>query len=318
VSSGNWNPKKALAYLSYFCLKTDLASKILEHSMNMKLYEYLSSKADDPSTQGARKTIEKDKEKNPSLYEKCSLPATWLSNVPLHSYHDVPMHLYSGLVKAVMKLTVAVLKRRGMFGSLLTAVARGNFNSYDKMNLPWFPLIQYKTDKFASYSCSNHIALGRYLKSHCCDIIALKEPDPVELPPQAQQSQWNKVFNYSWLALRDLDTKGNYLELRERVAKWMVDPECPSPSKHTELKLEDVVRMLCSTYNVLSHLLAKKVDDTHLERAHLSILRCLNDIDYVDSLIIKKGETHLTERKYNLVCLLNSKMDAMRYGCARD
>ena len=63
VLSGNWNPKKALAYLSYFCLKTDLASKILEHSMNMKLYEYLSSKADDPSTQGARKTIEKDKKK---------------------------------------------------------------------------------------------------------------------------------------------------------------------------------------------------------------------------------------------------------------
>ena len=148
--SGNWNPKNALAHLSYFCLKTDLASKILEHSMNMKLYEYLSSKADDPSTQGSWKTIEKDKKKNPSLYKKCSLFATWLSNVPLHSYHDVPMHLYSGLVKAVMKLTVVVLKRRGMFGSLLTAVARGNFNSYDKMNLPWFPLIQYKTDKFAS------------------------------------------------------------------------------------------------------------------------------------------------------------------------
>ena len=41
VFCGNWNPKNALAYLSYFCLKTDLAEKIVEHSMNMKLYEYL-------------------------------------------------------------------------------------------------------------------------------------------------------------------------------------------------------------------------------------------------------------------------------------
>jgi len=41
VLSGKWKPKNAIAFLSYKCFKTDLASEIIEHSMNMKLHMYL-------------------------------------------------------------------------------------------------------------------------------------------------------------------------------------------------------------------------------------------------------------------------------------
>jgi len=134
-----------------------------------------------------------------------------------------------------MKLTVTVLKKRGMFGNLLSMVSSGKFNAYEKLSLPWIPLIPYRTDKFASYSYSNHIALGRFLKCHCVDLSELKEPPPVNFPSE-NQSQWNMVFNKSWLSIRDLDTNGNAQELRERVAQFMADPHCPSPSMHTNLK----------------------------------------------------------------------------------
>ena len=287
ILSGKWNPKNAIAFLSYKCFKTDLASEIIEHSMNMKLHMYLLSKNGQGDANGPLATIEIDKEKNPSTYKRRRLPPTWSAPEPLYLYHDAPMHLYSGLVKAVMKLTVTVLKKRGMFGNLLSTVSSGKFNAYEKLSLPWFPLIPYRTDKFASYSCSNHIALGRFLKSHCVDISVLKEPPPVNFPSE-NQSQWNMVFNKSWLSIRDLDTNGNAQELRERVAQFMEDPHCPSPSVHINLKTKHVVRMLCSTYNVLSHLLARDVNNSHLKRTHLSILRCLNDIDHIDSLIRKK------------------------------
>ena len=316
VKAGRWSTKQADAYLSYHCLKSDLAENIINHAMNCNLLSFLEQ-SDDPQDEEALSAIRVEKELKPNLYEIPKLPTFWLGTDPLNQFHDTPMHLFSGVVKAVTSLAVKALKLKGTFSSLLSLVKKeGQFEYIDSLNLSWFPLQKYTGDKFAGFGSESWIALGRYVKVHCRDLKQLKDPPPLVFP-NVPQSKWTMAFNKEWLSRRDLDTTGKAAELSKRVAEYMSDPNCPPPTMVRSIRTGLIIRILGSTHNVLSHLMAAEYNYTHITKTHNSILRLLNDVEMVDSILRKKTDNAIWHQKYNLICLLNMKEDMHRYGPAR-
>ena len=72
--------------------------------------------------------------------------------------------------------------------------------------------------------------------------------------------------------------------------------------------------MYASTSNVLSHLLAKHVNNDHINQSHLIIKIFLNDVESVDRKLRQENEKPIWNQKYNLLCLLNCREDILRYG----
>ena len=99
------------------------------------------------------------------------------------------------------------------------------------MNLPWFPLMHRQSKNFPAMGSNNHIATGYYLK--CMDILLskVKQKPPTVFPPDSTQRTWNKHVNTEWLKMRDLDTRGNVVEVHNQVFSYMNSNNCPSIAK---------------------------------------------------------------------------------------
>ena len=67
----------------------------------------------------AYNTIVSDSKKHPEKYSLAKLPPLWNSNRPMYSYPESPMHLLSGIVKAVMKLSFKALSFQNKSESFL-------------------------------------------------------------------------------------------------------------------------------------------------------------------------------------------------------
>ena len=173
------------------------------------------------------------------------------------------------------------------------------------------------SENFPGMGSNNHIATGRYLKLPGILLRNFKQKPLIEFPPSETQRTWNKALNIEWLWLRDLDTHGNAVEIRDRVSTYMKSDDCPSVTKRKNVSIIDLQRMYASTNNALSHLMTFFSNDSHAELTYLHVKRLLNDIEHVDSQIRTSTEKPVWAQKYNLLCLLNCKEDMIRYGPPR-
>ena len=313
VSRNVWNSTTANQYLSHCCISTKLADKIIDHALNIRLYNEMEE-ANDPILS----VMKSDKAKHPEKYYPASLPPLWYSFQPMHTYLDTPMHLFSGIVKAVIKLSFRALKETNKLDSYLKII-RGckNINTISSMNIPWFPLMVIVSENFPGMASNNHLATGRYLKLMGLLLNNVKQKAPIQFPPNNTQRTWNKNLNIEWLRLRDLDTHGSAEKVRERVSTYMMSNKCPPISKITNVSIQDIQRMYASTNNALSHLMTKFSNDTHAEVTYQHVKRFLNDVEHVDSQLRESKEKPVWVQKYNLLCLLNCKEDMLRYGPPR-
>ena len=313
VSKNEWNASTANKYLSSFCVSTNLADRIIDHALNVRLLNEMKEKNDPIMS-----VLEADKQNNPMKYNPAVLPPMWYSSQPMSIYPDTPMHLFSGIVKAVIKLSFRVLKEDGKLESYLRILKESkNINTISCMNLSWFPLMCIASENFPGMGSNNHLATGRFLKLLGLLLENVKQKAPTEFPPNETQHTWNKALNIEWLRLRDLDVHGSAKELRERVSTYITSDDCPTVTKKKNVSIKDLQRMYASTTNALSHLMTKYSNDTHAELTYQHVKRLLSDIEHIDSQIRTSTEKPVWAQKYNLLCLLNCKEDMIRYGPPR-
>ena len=174
-----------------------------------------------------------------------------------------------------------------------------------------------QSENFPGMGSNNHIATGRYLKCMGILLNKVQQKPPTVFPPDTTQHTWNKSLNKEWLKLRELDTEGNAVELRERVHTYMNSTNCPGIAKSRSVSIQSLQRMYASTYNALSHLMSESSNDTHARVCYIHVKRLLNDIEAVDQVVRGNEEKPVWHQKYNLLCLLNCKEDMQRYGPAR-
>ena len=140
--------------------------------------------------------MKSDKETHPEKYYPASLPPLWYSFQPMHTYPDTPMHLFSGIVTAVIKLSFRALKETNKLDSYLKII-RGckNINTIRSMNIPWFPLMVIVSENFPGMGSNNHLVTGRYLKLMGLLLNNIKQKAPIQFPPNNTQRTWNKNLN---------------------------------------------------------------------------------------------------------------------------
>ena len=86
--------------------------------------------------------LKADKEKYPEKYKLANLPPLWFSLQPMNIYPDSLMHLFSGIIKAVIKLSFCTLKEDSKLDSFLKIMKTPkNISMISSMNIPWFPLM---------------------------------------------------------------------------------------------------------------------------------------------------------------------------------
>ena len=314
LSECKWNRSNTQEFLSHHCISTRLSDAIIDNALNVRLLRELENEKDNT----VYDVLVKDKLKNPEKYKLTRLPTSWNSTQEMCSYPDAPMHLYSGTVKAVMKLSFRALKRDNKLDSYLRLLKRSKqMEEIDVMNVPWFPLMKITNEKFPGMGSENQIAVGRYLKLMGLCLKNLVTTPPMIFPPDSTQKNWNKKFNFEWLKIRDLDTQGDANTLRNRVEVYMTSSDCPPIKKSTSVSIESLQRMYASTYNALSHLMSGSTCDKHAERSYIYVKKLLNDIEAVDRILRTEYEKPVWTTKYNLICLLNCKEDMVRYGPSR-
>ena len=132
--------------------------------------------------------------------------------------------------------------------------------------------------------------------------------------PKTNPSCWPMKINKEWLSTRGLSTSGNAYELRERVAKHMLQDDPLLVSKISNITIHHIIRMMISVYNSVSLLRSRVIDENHRNRTHGSIIRALNDIHMVDKHLRATEKYPIWVVKYNLLCLLNASKDMETFG----
>ena len=125
---------------------------------------------------------------NPEKYNPAVLPPMWYSSQPMSIYPDTPMHLFSGIVKAVIKLSFRVLKEDGKLESYLRIMKDSkNINTISCMSLSWFPLMCIASENFPGMESNNHLATGRFLKLLGLLSKNVEQKPSTEFPPNETQ-----------------------------------------------------------------------------------------------------------------------------------
>ena len=287
-----WSKTNAKSYLNYFCVKHSIIDIIIDRSHNASMLDIVmsvdeSNKTTSPTNE--KIFLEEDQKMNPHLYKNIPLSCIMETSMDdINTYPDSPMHLLSGYVKATMHLMFLVLKETSKTKDFFEYLEKERLiKRIDEMKVSWLPIIEYKTDGFTGFKCSNYLTLGKLLKAHAMILIKL-------------QSRGT-----------DHVSSGKKFNIKEKDANDFL----PSTSM-TKIML--VVRMLISVYNSLSYLMFRKIDKHHVIMTSYSIKRSLNDINNVDRLVQKSPNKTIWYVKYNLLCLLNCPEDMMRYGPVSD
>lgn len=312
ISGGNWTLANGKSYLAYHCFNTSTINKILDAANNCNnLRIAMNSTVRDQNLD----YIINDSMKYPDKYTRFT-PSHIVnsSKDDLDSFPDTPMHIISGFVKAIINQLIIFLKRKSCYYSYFKMIAQDKtIECLHGMKLSWLKILPFSSEKFAGYACENYIHLSHLFKFIAFSLQNLRMPGPTVFP-SSPQSNWTAEINRKWLLLRGLNTKGNAKCLRERVREYMSKEKVVEVEKIHLLNVTDIVRMLVSCNNCIHLLLIPKTSKMIIDRAHLSLIRALNDIHKVDKLLRANQKNPIWYVKYNLICLLNCIENMKEFG----
>ena len=89
----------------------------------------------------------KDRGQHPEKYKPADFPPLWSSLQPMSIYPESLMHLFSGIVKAVVKLSFCAFREDQKLNSFFKLKGTNNVSKIGSMNLPWFPLMHIQSEK---------------------------------------------------------------------------------------------------------------------------------------------------------------------------
>ena len=316
ISSGCWSSANGKCYLAYHCFNTSTIIKIVDAANNCNNLRI--AKNSDTSNENFKYIIN-DAKKYPEKYLPY-VPSHIInhSEDDLNSFPDTPMHLISGFVKAIISQLILFLKRKSCYYNYFKMIAQDKtIHSLHSMKLSWLKVLPFSSEKFAGYACENYIHFAYLFKFIGMSLLKIKVSKPFDFPTTSQ-TKWTAEINRKWLSIRGLNTKGNAKSLRDRVATYMDTEQPIEVEKIHQVKVEDIIRMLVSCNICIHLLLTESTSKKIIERAHLCLLRALNEIHYVDQFIRANQKNPIWYVKYNLLCLLNCIENMEEYGPTKD
>ena len=249
---------------------------------------------------------------------KWKTPATWDRGITLQQHIDVPMHLlFLGVVKTCIQMVHEWMSKRHKCATFVK-YTRGALESIQALGLSWCKCIPYKTGKLGGWISEIFLAHARLLHWFygSIDDVAI---DQQFIMPSLPQSSWTKTQNSSWLAIRGLDAKGNAVELRDRVSRYMNMEGGPPPVKEQEGgPVRNVQEMLFSLRLMISHIMESEMTADMIKNIERHILLFLNYFDQFDTNMRKSNEKPTWLTSYNFLCLLNLPKTIEEFGPIRN
>ena len=134
-----------------------------------------------------------------------------------------------------------------------------------------------------------------------------------------EQKKWTKMMNKYWLQSRSLDTDGLAVELRERVATFMKDNNCPQKviTKPGGTP-EDIMNMITSLSRVLAYSMDPLVDDQKIDNVDKSVRIFLSYLEIVDKCMRNGKRNPVWSTSYSYICLLNIPDVLKKYGSSQN
>ena len=310
VKTNKWTDKEAIAYLRVNCLSSKATGEIVARAKNCSLLEHLLQTTAGNVLSDEYLAISEEKANYPELYQRWPFPSLWDDSIPLERYGDVPMHLlFLGVGKTLVLDTQEWLKARNIHSSFVL-YASNVLASVEALQLGWCKVLPYSSGKFGGWVSENYLALVRIFK-WIYGPIQLMEGDAAPfVVPETPQRQWNKTVNVKWLRLRGLDTSGNALEVRDRVADYLAQPdeEVPALLPPRGGPGKQVLRMLNRFTDTVSLLMDTHSDETHVRNVEVYVRLFLSEYkEFAEQLygVIPKNDSPAWIAKYNFMSLLN-------------
>ena len=320
VMNSSWTDKEAIAYLRVHCVSSKATDEIVARAKNCSLLQELESTGD--ITSDKYLAIYEEKSRCPELYQRWPLPALWDDSIPLERYGDVPMHLlFLGVGKTLVLDTQEWLKAKNRHSSFVL-YASNVLSSVESLQLGWCKLLPYSSGKFGGWVSENYLALVRIFKWIYAPIEQMEVEASLFVFPQTPQKHWNKIINVKWLRLRGLDTSGNALEVRDRVAEYLAQPDgVPAPVPPRGGSGKQVLRMLNRFTDMVCLLMDKHSDESHARNVEVYVRLFLSEYkEFAERLYgaVTENGTPAWIAKYNFMSLLNLSEQIKEVGPLRN
>ena len=222
IKKGKWKSKQANSYMQV-------------NGINEILREAIINDADEVYVMTQDGEFHEDKlnglpgEVKRNLFEKKILPAIWDIQEGITSMPDVPMHLlFLNVTKSTVHLILDWCTFTNNDRRRILKHFEEIFEALYELKLEWMKILPLRTSSFGGWVSENWLAFGRIL---CWAFSTINDMESsLQLEEQMktrEQKKWTKMMNKYWLQSRSLDIDGLAVELRERVATFMKDDNCP-------------------------------------------------------------------------------------------
>ena len=319
VRNTSWKEKEAIAYLRAHCLSKKAIEAIVARATNCSLFEDIQSTRD--ITSDEYRALTEEKLNSPEQFERWPLPSLWDDSIPLERYGDVPMHLlFLGVGKTLVLDTQEWLKARNAHSRFVTYASRV-LSSVEALQLDWCKVLPYSSGKFGGWVSENYLALVRIFKWIYAPIVQMELDAAPFVEPETPQQQWNKTINMKWLRLRGLDTSGNALEVRDRVAEYLKEPNGgPALMPSRGGTGTQLLCMLNRYSDLVCLLMDKHSDETHVRNVEVYVRLFLSEYKlFAEQLYgaVAENGTPAWIAKYNFMSLLNLSEQIKEVGPLR-
>jgi hypothetical protein len=136
--------------------------------------------------------------------------------------------------------------------------------------------------------------------------------------PDKPQEKWTAVQNRGWLKVRGLDVSGLALELRERVAGYMEDPDGPPALLEPAGTLQDIFDLIESMSDMIRSLMVTSCAVHEIRKADMSIKLFLTRFANLDRKMNKHKKSLQWIASYTFPCLLNLPDIMREFGPLRN
>jgi hypothetical protein len=176
----------------------------------------------------------------------------------------------------------------------------------------------YKTGKLGGWVSENYLAHARLITWFygSIDEVAI---DQEFIVPNIPQKHWTRQQNHAWLSIRGLNSKGNAVELRNRVQSYMSMEGGPPPLAPLEGgPVRNVQQMLFSLKVLISHIMDSSMSLEAIRNTERHIKIFLNYFEHFDKGMRKKDEVPTWISSYNFICLTNIPETMRKFGPIRN
>ena len=317
VTNGTWSKKQAEEYLAYFCVQKTFANEIIRRYENIRVLGIASANLDQDHQEYANvmEMVLEDEE----AFTPVDTPPLWSRGASLNQHIDVLMHLvFLGAVDGTLKFIHVWLKKQSKYSSFMR-LASTRLNVIQKLNLKWCKAMPYKGNKLGGWVSENYLAFARVCKWFflILDNVGRDEEEYVE--PTKPQNKWTKKENTGWLKIRGLDTKGNALELRTRVATLQQKEGGPPPVlEPCGGTIDDVFNLVSAMFLMVRSVMVKSCGNDEVKEAERCIKLFLTRLVQFEKLMITDGNKARWISSYTFPCLLNIPDIMREFGPMRN